>query len=277
MNCKSKNSRVKITMLGTANALAKKCYNTCFVLENEHGKLLVDAGGGNQILSRLDKAGIPLTSLNYMFVTHAHTDHILGCIWIIRMISTAINRGEYTGTFTIYTHDDVAELLELMTIRMLPKKIAKELGNGIKIVRLSDGENAQDSILGMTLTAFSIHSTKLVQFGFMLSDGDYKLTCLGDEPYNAECEKYAKNADILLCEAFCLYEDREIFHPYEKHHSTAMDAAKLATELGVKSLLLYHTEEKTIATRKEKYTAEAKQFFSGDVYVPEDLEVIEGV
>lgn len=268
---------MKITMLGTANALAKKCYNTCFVLENEHGRMLVDAGGGNQILTRLDEANIPLTSLNSMFVTHAHTDHILGCIWIIRMISTAINRGEFSGVFTIYTHDDVAELLELMTVRMLPKKIAKELGNGIKIVRLSDGESAAESILGMKLTAFSIQSTKLVQFGFMLSDGEYKLCCLGDEPYNPACEKYAKGADTLLCEAFCLYEDRDVFHPYEKHHSTVMDAAKLATELGVKTLLLYHTEEKTIATRKEKYTAEAKQYFDGTVYVPYDLESIEGV
>lgn len=58
----------------------------------------------------------------------------------------------------------------------------------------------------------------------------------------------------MMCEAFCLYADRDTFKPYEKCHSTALDAGKLAEELGVKNLILYHTEEKTLATRKENYT-----------------------
>lgn len=58
----------------------------------------------------------------------------------------------------------------------------------------------------------------------------------------------------MMCEAFCLYADRDTFKPYEKCHSTALDAGKLAEELGVKNLILYHTEEKTLANRKENYT-----------------------
>ena len=85
---------------------------------------------------------------------------------------------------------------------------------------------------------------------------------------------YVEGADWLLCEAFCLYEDRERFKPYEKHHSTALDAGRLAAQLGVKNLLLYHTEDKTLATRKERYAAEAASQFSGKVYVPDDLEEI---
>ncbi len=38
-----------ITMLGTGNALATRCYNTCFTLHGKKGVLLVDAGGGNII------------------------------------------------------------------------------------------------------------------------------------------------------------------------------------------------------------------------------------
>ena len=44
---------------------------------------------------------------------------------------------------------------------------------------------------------------------------------------------------------------RDTFKPYEKCHSTALDAGKLAEELGVKNIILYHTEEKTLATRKK--------------------------
>ena len=85
---------------------------------------------------------------------------------------------------------------------------------------------------------------------------------------------YVENADWLLCEAFCLYEDREVFQPYKKHHSTALDAGRLAAELGVKNLVLYHTEDRNLDTRKQSYMREAAQAFSGTVYVPDDLERI---
>lgn len=69
-----------------------------------------------------------------------------------------------------------------------------------------------------------------------------------------------------------MYRDREIFSPYEKHHSTARDAGRLAGSLGVKNLVLYHTEDRNLATRKTTYTAEAASEFSGNIYVPDDLE-----
>ena len=54
------------------------------------------------------------------------------------------------------------------------------------------------------------------QMGFTLGlAGGGKLCCLGDEPYNPACAAYVQGADWLLCEAFCLYEDRERFKPYE--------------------------------------------------------------
>ena len=129
--------------------------------------------------------------------------------------------------------------------------------------------------LGMRVRTFDILSTKAKQFGFaaQLPDGT-QLTCLGDEPYNPAADARAEGSDWLLSEAFCLHADRARFHPYEKHHSTALDAGRMAESLGVKNLVLYHTEDKTLATRKERYTAEAKEAFSGRVFVPDDLETI---
>ena len=49
----------ELIMLGTGNAMVTKCYNTCFALRNEEEYFLVDAGGGNGILSQLEKAQIP--------------------------------------------------------------------------------------------------------------------------------------------------------------------------------------------------------------------------
>ena len=45
----------KLRMLGTGSAMVTKCYNTCFTISNneENEYFLVDAGGGNTILSNL--------------------------------------------------------------------------------------------------------------------------------------------------------------------------------------------------------------------------------
>lgn len=40
----------KLIVLGTGNALATHCYNTCFALQCGADYILVDAGGGNGIL-----------------------------------------------------------------------------------------------------------------------------------------------------------------------------------------------------------------------------------
>ena len=49
---------MKLTMLGTGNALVTKCYNTCFVFSENNQYFLVDGGGGNTILQQLEKARI---------------------------------------------------------------------------------------------------------------------------------------------------------------------------------------------------------------------------
>lgn len=265
---------MELIMLGTGNAAVTKCYNTCFALRKEDEYLLVDAGGGNGILVQLEKAGISINRIHEVFVTHAHTDHLLGVIWIIRTVAQLKQKGVYEGTLRIYGHDKVMEVLEWICRMTLPKKITAFLDNGIELCEVKDGEIVKT--LGLDLQCFDIASTKEKQFGFALMLPDRRrLVCLGDEPYNEQNKSYVENADWLLCEAFCLYADREIFKPYEKHHSTAFDAGKLAEELGVKNLLLFHTEDKTLSERKAKYTAEAKQHFGGTVVVPDDLEKIE--
>ena len=67
----------------------------------------------------------------------------------------------------------------------------------------------------------------------------------------------------------------DIFSPYQKHHSTVKDACELANKMNVKNLLLYHTEDKNMKNRKELYTAEGKQYYQGNLYIPDDLEEIE--
>ena len=92
----------KITMLGTGNATVTHIYNTCFTLQTSTTLLLVDAGGGNGILTQLRKADIQIADIHHLFVTHSHTDHVLGVIWIVRMVAQC--KG-YEGKLHVYGND----------------------------------------------------------------------------------------------------------------------------------------------------------------------------
>ena len=132
-------------------------------------------------------------------------------------------------------------------------------------------------LIGHEVTFFDIRSTKARQFGFSmeLDNEGRRLACCGDEPYAEHERPYAEGATWLLHEAFCLRSQADVFHPYEKCHSTVADACELAEGLGVENLVLYHTEDRNIARRRELYLAEGAPLYRGNLYVPDDLEVIE--
>lgn len=267
----------QITMLGTGNATVSQIYNTCFVLQTPSTLMLVDAGGGNGILAQLKKVNVQISDIHHLFVTHAHTDHVLGVIWVIRMVAQC--KG-YEGLLHVYGNDKVMKVIKTIIDMILAKKQLAKVAERVVFHQLEDGDCFE--VGDMKLEYFDIQSTKEKQFGFRAelpssdeSDKPLVLACLGDEPYNEQNRRYIVGADWMMCEAFCLYADRDTFKPYEKCHSTALDAGKLAEELGVKNLILYHTEEKTLANRKENYTREAAENFKGRIFVPDDLEVIE--
>lgn len=263
----------KITILGTGNAAVTRCFNTCFILHSNDTSLLVDAGGGNGILRQLELADIPLGDISAMYLTHCHTDHLLGAVWILRYVATAFVQKKRSGTFTFYGPQKVLDALDNICRLTLPGKVTSRIGNEIVLRPVTDGETLSIGYIG--ITAFDIGSTKELQFGFraLLPSGT-SLVCLGDEPFNERCRKYAAGADWLMHEAFCLYAQRDIFKPYEKHHSTSLEAGKVAQDLGVKNLILYHTEDRNLATRRASYTAEAATHFTGAIHVPDDLDTI---
>ena len=263
----------RLTVLGTGNAAVTRCYNTCFLLDLPEGYLLCDAGGGNGILGQLEKAGVELKDIHHLILTHAHSDHLLGAVWVVRMVAAAMNAGRYEGELTIWCDPAVREGLCQMARITLQKKMTDRIGDRILFRDISDGQT--ETILGRQVTFFDIHSTKMKQLGFTMAlAGGGKLCCLGDEPYNPACAAYVQGADWLLCEAFCLYGDRERFKPYEKHHSTVKDACELARQLDIPHLVLWHTEDRRLAQRKALYTEEGRAYYDGDLHVPNDLDVL---
>ena len=135
----------KLVILGTGNANATKCYNTCLALQNEQGYFLADAGGGNGILVQLEKAGIPLEEIHEIFLSHEHTDHILGMVWVIRMIAARMKQGKYQGNLNLYCHRELVETLLTIVRLTVQGKFVKLIGERIFLHPLEDKGTGQDS------------------------------------------------------------------------------------------------------------------------------------
>lgn len=264
----------KLTILGTGSAMVTKCYNTCFTISNNDEHFLVDAGGGNTILVNLEKSNINIDKIKHMFISHTHGDHILGAPWVIRAVATKISKKAYNGTFTVYGEKSVLSAIRTICQFVLKKKFLDMLDNEIVFKEVTDGETL--NILGRETTFFDIKSTKLLQYGFKTTLLNGKtLAFIGDEPYREEEKNYVENTDYLLHEAFCLYSEKDKYKPYEKHHVTVKDACVNAKLVNAKTVILYHTEDDQLDKRKELYTLEGQTEFTGNILVPNDLEIIE--
>ncbi len=263
----------KIIMLGTGTGGTIDFYNTCFVIQNSLGNFLIDTGGSIEIVKRLNQADIKLADIKNIFISHAHTDHILGLIWIFKKLGMPAIKGEIKEEINIYCNDIVLEAIKGVSNYVLPKRLVEAIYNVINFVVV----NNQDKyvINGVEYEFFDILARGEKQFGFECNLEDNSFIFLGDEPLNSLLSKRVKEADYVMHEAFCLDSEEHIFHAYEKNHSTALSAAKEMNNLEVKNLILYHTEESHGKERKKLYTEEAKRFFGGNIIVPDDMEEIQ--
>ena len=170
--------RELLYVFGTGNAAVTNLYNTCFALRDSDEYFMVDAGGGNGILKILDNMQVPVHRIHHIFVTHEHTDHILGIVWMIRMIATGMLKDQYQGDAWIYCHEDLAETIRTLCRLTIQEKHFRFLDSRIHLDPLKDGDHRQ--ILSYDVTFFDIHSTKARQFGFSLTlNNGKKLTFLG--------------------------------------------------------------------------------------------------
>ncbi len=276
---------MKLTILGTGHALVTKCYNTCFALEDEGKVFLVDGGGGNGILVQLEKAKIDKYAIRDIFVTHRHTDHILGALWMIRVLCDGIYEGRISGEARLYAYEDVIGILKNMAYDLLRKEESDLIGKQFFMIPIDEGESRE--IIGKKVTFFDTGSKKIKQYGFSMelspaedeSDTDKNphrdiLVCCGDEPLHENVYPYADRAKWLMHEAFCLYSEVDIYKPYGMHHTTVKDAALTAEKLNIENLILYHTEDDNLENRKELYYNEGSEYFHGNLLIPDDLDII---
>ena len=101
------------------------------------------------------------------------------------------------------------------------------------------------------------------------------LACSGDEPLTSKNFSHVEGAAWLVHEAYCRHADIERYNPHPIHHGTVREACATAEHLSVENLVLYHTEDDDLAHRKERYLAEGRSVYGGNLHVPDDLEAFE--
>lgn len=262
----------KIVMLGTGHGSVMNSYNTCFLLENNGENLLVDTGGSIQIIKNLQVKGYKLTDIHNIFISHSHTDHILGLCWIFKKITVSFLNGEYKDKLNIYCNSEVAEAIKKLNSAVLPDKLQEALEGNVLIHILHDGE--QLNIAGLNITFFDALAKGNMLYGFeTILNNRKRLIFLGDETCNPELYYRLKGADYVMHEAFCLDSEVNIPKIIKDHHATVKSVCQKMEPLDIKNLIIYHTED-SHDNKKELYTKEAKMYFSNNVIIPNDLDEI---
>ncbi|MCL5430329.1 MAG: MBL fold metallo-hydrolase [Candidatus Marsarchaeota archaeon] len=244
--------------------IASTC--TAILVEDGETNLLLDTAGGHDLLVKMNEAKVNPHTIKNIFITQYDSDHILGIVPLIRAFRGEINPIK-RRIFCAQNVKDAIESLFTYVAKIHYEKVKPYL----EYVIVNDGMSYE---LGRwRLKFFDSKSNRTPVMGCTITfPDDIKLGYLGDEPLKEHYIAAVKNCDVLVHDAFCLEADKKEFEPHEKNHSTVKDAATNAMKVGAKKLVLFHMEDKTLKTRKQAYLKEAKQYFSGDVFVPVDLD-----
>jgi len=199
-------------------------------------RLVFDMGRGCTI--RLWQKQIPLGSIDAHFLTHLHSDHINGLpdLYLSGYIQTPW--GSRKNAFVIYgppgTQKMMASLWEAFSwdrrIRMEDEKIP------LAPIQVEAHDFKPGVIYeknGVVVTTFEVDHGDLVKpcYGFKITYKNYSVVISGDTRYNANVEKAATGADLLIHEVAMVPEKLFAEYPAYKaimeHHISPEQAGKL--------------------------------------------------
>ena len=239
--------------------------------------MLTDTGGGQQLLLQLQKAECRTKDIRDVFISHRHTDHLLGLPWFLRQFQMIPAEELAERPLSIYLHPDLMAFVPAMLKGMFPEMVSRFTdAQVLRFEAVHDGEEAE--ILGRRITFVNLFSPT-PQFGYImkLQDGR-RFLFHGDVPFNEENRSRFADTDVIMHEAFDLDEQLRLKAAGGKKrtdHSSVLQAGAYAESLGAKKLILIHGSDRELMHRKESYLTEAKKSFSGEIFAPDDFDIIE--
>jgi len=261
---------MKIKFLWVWGALAPNLLNTHFLIEDRENRLQVDCGWGMTLAQKIRKKEIYFEDI---FITHVHTDHILGFFNMLRTITVEIPK------LNVYCSKKVENDIRTISKIVLKKGINDFFDNGIvNFINIDDLENKK--IWEFSLKPINLNSIKMEQYWFLLEHKNKKILFFWDEAFRVmqrdDLEKLSW-IDYLICEALVpenfTIKDWWKMDIDKTHHITARQAWRIASKLKAKNLIIIHTKE--IENRQELLKNDAKKVFDWNIIVPNDGDEIE--
>jgi ribonuclease Z len=264
---------MQLILLGTGYPFpsTERAGPSCAVVAGEK-LFIVDAGRGSGM--RLAAMGNPWSSIEAVFLTHLHSDHIdalpdiFHCAWEFGKGAPFQLYGP-KGTQTVA--DGILQFYgpDIHIRRDLTERLSAQ---GAKIDVHEIEEGVVYEVPGkVKVTAFLVdHRPVEPAFGYRFDDGKQSIVISGDMRPNPNLIRFAAGADILVHEAIVRRSSSsDARWSVQDYHSSAREAGEAAEKAKVKILVLTHLIPAN-ATEQD-FLNEAKSAFSGKIMVGRDL------
>ena len=281
----AQNTHTRLILLGTGGGPRprKESSAAAQVIISNGVAYVIDCGDG--VARQLAFAGVPLTTLRHIFLTHQHSDHNAdygNLLWL----AWAAGLSTRVDTWGPPPLEQMTKLFFQMNAYDIDTRIANE--GRVPLVPLvhvhelrTGGEVMRDADVRVT-AALVDHPPVVPAFGYRFDARDRSIVISGDTTPSDNLIKLAKGADVLVHSALYVPAvDRLVGRVPNAstlkasiiaHQTSAEDAGRIAQAAGVKTLALSHlvpADDPSVTERM--WIDAARTHFSGTVIVGKDL------
>jgi ribonuclease Z len=266
---------IKVTLLGTGTPQP--------IMDRFGPSILVEAGGetlifdvGRGCLQRLRQLNISYDKLNALFLTHLHSDHIVGLPdlwltgWLITKRAMPLKIFGPAGTSKMIDYLRKAYDYDI-NIRIEDDK-APPAGSKLLATDIQQGVIYESK--GVKVTAFKVdHGIVKPAFGYRIDYNGHSVVLSGDTKYSENLIRFAKGADLLVHEVMIAPDRLPKSDPkynITQHHTWPEQAAKIFTEVKPK-LAAYSHIVKLYGHTEDEIMKRTKENYSGPIIMGEDL------
>lgn len=236
---------------------------------------VVDAGRGATM--RIAATDLKYADLRGVFLTHLHSDHTAG---LPDLFNTSWQFGRKTVPLELYGPKGTKKLANAMLdffeedIHWRRDVLEKHPAAGATIRTHIVREGVVYDDGDVKVTAFAVDHRPVVNaFGYRFESGGKTVVISGDTRPTDNLVKYAKDADVLVLEAylpehFLRVDTPEVAARLMRYHTSAEEAGQLAQRAGVRKLVLTHLIP---GNADETFRERAARAFKGEIVVGKDL------